>query len=77
MASSSPAMVVGARAGSAAKSVTAAAGSRVSRPEVAGLVLASGAGPRSSRPKPSSRRMPLTPVRPSGVPSWASRALIS
>ena len=70
-------MVVGARAGRAAKSVTAAAGSRVSRPEVAGLMLASGAGPRSSRPKPSSRKMPLTPVRPSGVPSRASRALIS
>ena len=52
-------------------------GSRVSRPEVAGLMLASGAGPRSSRPKPSSRKIPLTPVRPSGVPSWASRALIS
>ena len=77
MASSSPAMVVWARAGRAAKSVTAAAGIWVSRPEVAGLVLASGAGSRSSRPKPSSRRMSLTAVRPSGVPSRVSRVLIS
>src|SRR6516165_6457626 len=38
-----------------------AGGSRVSRPEVAGLVLASAAGPRSSRPNPS----------------WPSRVLIS
>ena len=44
---------------------------------MAGLALASGAGPRSSRPKPSSRKMPLTAVRPSGVPSWVSRVLIS
>ena len=70
-------MVVWAWAGRAVKSVMAAAGSRVSRPEVAGLVLASGAGPRSSRPKPSSRRMSLTAVRPSGVPSWIRRVLIS
>jgi hypothetical protein len=55
----------------------AAAGSRVSRPEVAGLVLTSAAGPRSSRPKPSSRRMSLTAVRPSGVPSLVSLVLIS
>ena len=77
MASSSPAMVVWVCAGRAAKSVMAAAGSRVSRPEVAGLVLASAAGPRSSRPDPSSRRTSLTAVRPSGVPSWPSRVLIS
>jgi hypothetical protein len=70
-------MVVWARGGRAAKSVTAAGGSRVSRPEVAGLVLASGAGPRSSRPNPSSRRMSLTALRPSGVPSRVSRVLIS
>jgi len=38
------------------KPVTAARGSRVSRPAVAGLALASGAGPRSSRPNPSSVR---------------------
>jgi hypothetical protein len=37
----------------------------VSRLEVAGLVLASAAGPRSSRPNPSSRRTSLTAVRPS------------
>ena len=77
MASSSPAMVVWVRAGSAAKSVMPADGSRVSRPEVAGLVLACGAGPRSSRPKPSPRRMSLTALRPSGAPSLVSRALIS
>jgi hypothetical protein len=70
-------MAVWVRAGSAAKSMTPAAGSRVSRPEVAGLVLASGAGPRSSRANPSSRRMSLTAVRPSGVPSPVSRVLIS
>ena len=40
-------MVVWVRAGKAAKSMTAAAGSRVSRPAAAGLMLASGAGPRS------------------------------
>ena len=57
--------------------MTAARGSRVSRPAVAGLVLASGAGPRSSRPKPSSARICPTPVRLSGVPSARSRALIS
>ena len=77
MASSSPAMAVWARSGRAAKSMAAAAGSRVSRPEVAGLVLASGAGPRSRRPKPSSRKMSLTALRPSGVPSRVSRVLIS
>ena len=77
MVSSSPAMVVWTRAGRAAKSAGPAAGSRVSRPEVAGLVLAWGAGPRSSRPKPSSRRMSLTAVRPSGVPSLVSLVLIS
>jgi len=57
--------------------MTAARGSRVSRPAVAGLVLAAGAGPRSSRPKPSSARICPTPVRLSGVPSVRSRALIS
>ena len=46
-------MVVWTRAGRAAKSVTAAAGSRVSRPEVAGLVLASGAGPPAQQPAES------------------------
>jgi hypothetical protein len=43
MVSSSPAMVVWARAGSAAKSAGPAASSRVPRPTVAGLVLARGA----------------------------------
>ena len=76
-ASSSPASRVSARAGKAAKSMTAARGSWVSRPAVAGLALASGAGPRSSRPKPSSARICPTPVRLSGVPSARSRALIS
>jgi hypothetical protein len=46
MTSSSPAMVVCARSGQAAKSITAAAGRAVSRPEVAGLMLAFGSGPR-------------------------------
>jgi hypothetical protein len=55
----------------------AAAGSRVSRPEVAGLMLASGSGPRGSRPNPSSRRMSLTAVRPRPVHSRVSRVLIS
>ena len=77
MASSSPAIAVWVRAGRAAKSMMPAAGSRVSRPEVAGLALASGAGPRTSRPNPSSRRMSLTALRPSGVPSLVSRVLIS
>jgi hypothetical protein len=49
----------------------------VSRPEVDGLVLASGAGPRASRPKPSSRRMSLAALRPGGVPSRVTRMLIS
>jgi hypothetical protein len=57
--------------------MTEAAGSRVSRPEVAGLVLASGAGPRTRRPNPSSRRTSLTALRPSGVPSRVTRMLIS
>ncbi len=57
--------------------MTAAARIEVSRPEVAGLVLASGWGPRTSLPNPSSRRMSLTAVRPSAVPSWPSRVLIS
>ena len=77
MVSSSPAMVVWARAGRAAKSAGPAAGSRLSRPEVPGLVLAWDPGPRSSRPKPSSPRMSLTAVRPSGVPSPVSRVAIS
>jgi hypothetical protein len=57
-------MVVWVRSGSVAKSMTAATGRAVSRPEVAGLMLASGSGPRSSRPNPSSRRMSLTADRP-------------
>ena len=57
--------------------MTTARGSWVSRPAVAGLALASGAGPRSSRPNPSSARTCPTPVRLSGVPSARSRALIS
>ena len=66
-----------AAAGNAAKSMTLARGSFVSRPAVAGLMLASGSGWRSSRPKPSSARTCPTPVRFSGLPSAASRALIS
>ena len=76
-ASSSPASRVSARAGKTAKSMTAARGRPVSRPAVAGLALASGAAPRSSRPKPSSARICPAPVRLSGVPSARSRALIS
>ena len=49
----------------------------MSRPVVPGLVLAWGAGPRSSRPKPSSVRICPTPVRLSGVASARSRELIS
>ena len=65
-------------AGQVAKSRTAAAGSRVSRPGVAGLMQASGAGWRSSRPKPSSDRISATLVRFSGVLlRSASRAEIS
>ena len=77
MVSSSPASLVSSRAGQAVKSMSPARGSRVSRPGVAGLVLACGSGPRSSRPDPSSARIWPTPVRFSGVPSAASRALIS
>jgi hypothetical protein len=41
------------------------------------LALAAGAGPRSSRPKPSPARICPASVRLSGVPSARSRALIS
>jgi hypothetical protein len=75
--SSSPASRVSARAGKAAKSIIFVLGRRVSRPAVAGLVLASAAGSRSSRPKPSSARISPTPVRLSGTFSAASWALIS
>jgi hypothetical protein len=57
--------------------MTLAGGRFVARPGVAGLMLASGSGWRSSRPKPSSARICPTPVRFSGVPSAASRAEIS
>ena len=77
MVSSNPASLVSARPGKAAKSMMPARGRLVSRPAVAGLMLASGAEPRSSRPKPSSARIWPTPVRFSGVPSAASRVLIS
>src|SRR6266542_4348182 len=70
MASSSPAMAVWTRWGKASKSSTLVVGRRVSRPEVAGEVLAWSAGSRSRRPKPSSRRIWPTP-------STASRVLIS
>lgn len=75
--SSSPASRVVAAAGKWLKSMTLARGSFVSRPVVAGLMLASGSGWRSSRPKPSSVRICPTPVRLSGLPSAASRRLIS
>jgi hypothetical protein len=52
-------------------------GRRVSRPGVATAVLSAGAGPRSSRPNPSSTRISATLVRLSGVCSAASRAEIS
>jgi hypothetical protein len=70
-------MLVSARSGSSAKSTGFAEGSRVSRPAVAGLTLMASAGPRSSRPNPSSVRICPTLVRLSGVPSAASRTLIS
>ena len=54
-----------------------AAGRAVSRPAVAGEMLASGSGRRSRRPNPSSARISATEVRFSGVPSAASRAEIS
>src|SRR6266699_2715344 len=60
MTSSSPALVVSSRWGQAAKSSTAARGRRVSRPAVAGELLSAGAGPRSSRPNPSSARSSAT-----------------
>ena len=77
MASSSPARVVSSCSGQVPKPVTVAAGRFVSRPGVAGEMLASGAGPRSSRPNPSSARISATEVRFSGVPSADSRAEIS
>ena len=69
--------MVSSRSGHAAKSRTLAAGRFVSRPAVAGLLLASGSGWRSSRPNPSSARTSPTDVRLSGVPSAASRREIS
>ncbi|MBA3575165.1 MAG: hypothetical protein H0W37_09440 [Pseudonocardiales bacterium] len=75
--SSSPARLVSARAGNAAKSMTEARGRCVSRPAVPGLAPAWGSGPRTSRPKPSSARICPTPVRLSGVASARSRELIS
>jgi hypothetical protein len=54
-----------------------AAGRVVSRPAVAGEMLASGSGRRSSRPNPSSARISATEVRFSGVPSADSRPEIS
>jgi hypothetical protein len=68
MVSSSPAMAVSAASGRAAKSMTLVAGSRVSRPAVAGLTLVCSAAERIRRPKPSSVRIWPTPVRFSGVP---------
>ena len=65
------------RAGQAAKSITWARGRLVSRPGVAGLMLASGSGRRTSRPNPSPARISPTDVRFSGRPSAASRAEIS
>ena len=77
MSSSNPALPVSMVAGQLAKSSRAVRGSRVSRPGVAGEVLAVGSGWRSSRPNPSSARISPTLVRLSGVPSIASRAEIS
>jgi len=76
-ASSSPARVLSSRAGQAVRSMTAAAGQVVSRPGVAGEMLASGSGCRSSRPNPSSARISATEVRFSGVSSAWSRREIS
>ncbi len=70
-------MLVLAVSGWLVKSMVATRGRRVSRPAVAGLTLANLAGPRSSRPKPSSVRICPTLVRLRGVPSSASLALIS
>ena len=49
----------------------------VSRPGVAGEMLASGSGRRSSRPNPSSARISATEVRFSGVSSACRRLEIS
>jgi hypothetical protein len=49
-------MAVCTRCGKVSKSIREVLGRRVSRPLVAGEVLACSAGSRSSRPKPSSRR---------------------
>jgi hypothetical protein len=75
--SNNPALVVSSRRGQAPKSSTAARGRRVSRPGVAEEMLVCSAGPRSSRPNPSSARISATLVRLSGVCSAASRAEIS
>ena len=77
MSSNSPALPVSTVAGQDSKSSRAVRGSRVSRPGVAGLVLATGSGWRNSRPNPSSARISPTLVRFSGVPSVANRAEIS
>ena len=65
------------RAGELPRSSRAVRGRWVSRPGVAGLMLAAGSGWRSSRPKPSSVRISATLVRLSGVPSPASVREIS
>src|SRR5262249_5417738 len=77
MTSSSPARTDSSRAGQAAKSITWARGRLVSRPGVAGLMLAGGSGRRTSRPNPSPARISPPDVRFSGRPSAASRAEIS
>jgi hypothetical protein len=77
MSNSNPARPVATLAGQASRSSLAVRGNLVSRPAVAGLMLAAGCGWRSSRPKPSSVRISATPVRFSAVPSAASAREIS
>src|ERR1019366_2690664 len=65
------------RPGRAVKAIRPALGRRVSRPAVAGLMLACSSCRRLSRPNPSSVRIWPTLARWSTVPSAASAALIS
>jgi hypothetical protein len=60
--------VLSGRVGQAVKSMIAAPGQVMSRPEVAGEMLASGSGCRSSRPNSSSARISATEVRLAGCP---------
>jgi hypothetical protein len=76
MTSSSPASLVSSRSGRAPKPMTPARGQAGIAP-VAGKVLAPAAGPRSSRPNPSSARIWPTPVRHGPALTVVSEGLIA